>query len=68
MSSNKMEIECMLCRRNERGFTYGAMHNEVKEANLALMLAHALMWVYECEHVLHISESMHAFQHHAKAT
>ena len=58
----------MLCRGNERGFTYGTMHSEVKGANLELMLAHALMWVCEREHVVHISESMHAFPHHAKAT
>lgn len=43
MSSNKMEIVCMLCRRNEWGFTYGALHSEVDDANLALMLAHALV-------------------------
>lgn len=55
----------MLCRGNEQGLTYGAMHSEVKQANLPLMLAHALMWEYEWEHVWHISESMHASPHHA---
>lgn len=37
--------------RIDWGFAYGAVHNEVKEANLALMLGHALMWVGVCENM-----------------